>query len=220
MNISDIYELMQNSNFVDSKFKRHLKIQGSTISHTQYPRTNCEIKNNKLYATAGCLKDGKPDEGNVNQCINLQKLPHSGVFIIDSKFKYRSDRYGRVWYVMADLNSKFITRTNVGTENTKRIKEEKDATEDDDGGHLIAHCLGGPNEAINIVPQNSNVNQIVKNLESLISKLIQTDWNIKYEVWIQYKSSQSLRPCHFRYSIKGTKRNTNRIQMTFLIDNQ
>lgn len=219
MKIEDLYNLMRQSTWVGSApFKDGLIVSDLTISHPDYPRTSCEIKDGVCYASAGCIKDGKPQEGNVNQCINLAKLPHNGQFIVDEIFEYRTDAYGRVCYAKADLGGRKILRTDPGDQNSARA-QAKGKKETDQGGHIIARCLGGPNEAINIIPQDKNINVSLSNLESLISSLMYLGWSIFLEVKIEYSDINSFRPTKFKYTVKGSKEGHNGIHVELNIVN-
>ena len=219
MTVEDIYNLIAVSPFIDSAiFTDELKVSKTTISHSQYHRTCCEIKDGVCYATAGCVHDGKSQEGNVNQCINLAKLPPNGQFIIDDIFEYRADAYGRVYYAKTSLGSHRIERTDPGKQNNERALA-KGKKETDQGGHIIARCLGGPNEAINIIPQDKNINVSLSNLESLISSLIDLGWSISLEVKIDYSNSISFRPTKFKYTVKGSKEGHNDIHVELNIVN-
>lgn len=219
MTVEDIYNLIAVSPFIDSAiFTDELKVSKTTISHSQYHRTCCEIKDGVCYATAGCVHDGKSQEGNVNQCINLAKLPSNGQFIIDDIFEYRADAYGRVYYAKASLGSHRIERMEPGEQNNKRA-QEKDLKKIDQGGHIIAKCLGGPNEAINIVPQNKKINASISKLESFISSLMNLGWSISLEVKIEYDNMNSFRPAKFHYVAKGSMERDNDINIELNIDN-
>lgn len=210
---------MRQSTWVDSiSFKDGLIVSNLTISHPHYPRTSCEIKDGVCYASAGCIKDGKPQEGNVNQCINLVKLPPNGQFIIDGIFEYRTDAYGRVCYANANLSDRRIERMDPGKQNNERA-QAKGLKVTDQGGHIIAKCLGGPNEAINIIPQDETINISLSNLESFISSLIDLGWSISLEVKIDYSNSSSFRPTKFKYTVKGSKEGHNDIHVELNIVN-
>ena len=219
MKIEDISNLIKESEWLYSaSFTEALKVSKTTISHPDYPRTFCEIKDGVCYATAGCIQDGEPQEGNVNQCINLVKLPPNGKFIIDGIFEYMADVYGRVYYANANLSGRRIERTDPGKQNNERA-QAKGLKVTDQGGHIIAKCLGGPNEAINIIPQDEKINISLSKLESFISSLIDLGWSISLEVKIDYSNSSSFRPTKFKYTVKGSKKGHNDIHVELNIVN-
>ncbi|GAA4222144.1 hypothetical protein GCM10022253_29940 [Sphingomonas endophytica] len=78
------------------------------------------------------------------------------IYKVDGAFTYTTDELGRVRQVEATLSRE----TSEGDRNNhQQCKAGKCGLDKDEGGHLIATVLGGPGEAINLVPMDANLNR-------------------------------------------------------------
>lgn len=217
MTCVDIINAIKDSDFTDCKFKEGLIIDANTICHKEFKKTYCRIKNGVCYANAGCVENNTGD-GSVNECLNIVKLPPNSKFIVDDgTFEYFSDEIGRVKFVQSHIK-KIISRTNPGRDNSKRAKY-KNRINGDDGGHIIASCLGGPNEAINIVPINKNKNNLIREFETGLKSFIDNNCNLEYSVFIEYPDDNSLRPSRLTYNANAINAVGNFINLCMSIDN-
>lgn len=217
MTCNDIVEAIKDSNFTDKNFQEELKICGNKISHPCYIRTGCSVINDICYANAGCVLNNTRD-GSVNECLNIVKLPPNSKFIVDEgTFEYFSDEIGRVKFVQAHI-TKLISRTDPGNYNLQRA-EKKNNKYGDDGGHIIAKCLGGPNEAINIVPINRNKNNLIREFEIGLKSFIDNNCNLEYSVFLEYPDDNSLRPSRLTYNANAISAIGNFINLCMSIDN-
>lgn len=124
MRCSDIKRAVIESKFVDENFVKNIIIRGNRITHKNWETSSCYIKNDVLYAIAGCTKEANK-KGSVNQFINIVKLPANGTFIIDNMFFYRSDSIGRVSSILLVAeNNLRERRTAAGKDNQERAKKK------------------------------------------------------------------------------------------------
>ena len=184
---------------------------------------------NNVLAASGCRSE---EDGNLNQFLNSKGLLSEHIYYIDSDVEqqntgacYQTDSLGRVIRMQVSLPfNDGMVRPSAG-DNTKKVCSSKDGTSEDDGGHILARMLNGPNEAINILPMSKNVNlNIFGGLERIIKgKLEQYKPNNEYKLFldviISYEdASTSFRPCSFRYIVTEKPTENNLLDLSF--DNQ
>lgn len=111
---------------------------------------DCVICNAGGFATDGHLNEF------INECIAMPSIR----YYIDGAFVFMTDSLGRTKSTIENLNS--APKRKRGGHDSKefvKIKIRKDGKATDDGGHIVAHNVQGPNEAINIVPMDSSFNK-------------------------------------------------------------
>lgn len=59
--------------------------------------------------------------------------------------------------------------------------------------------MGGPNEAINIVPLDRDLNRKISHFESGIKENCVGDFSLNYHVHLRYPDEFSFRPCRLSY---------------------
>ncbi len=128
-------------------------------------------------------------------------LPNQ-TYLVDGRFVYRTDEFGRVTEASGHLDS-----LPGGARNTyqQRVSGRADRLPGDQGGHLFGTWFGGPGEAINILPMSSRVNlSEYKALEGTWAQHIADGSTIDVRVTPIY-SGGSLRPDAFRvgWSLDG-----------------
>ena len=186
-------------------------------------------ESNKVLAASGCRSE---EDGNLNQFLNSKVLLSEHIYYIDPNVEkqntgacYQTDSLGRVIRMQVSLPfNDGMVRPSAG-DNTKKVCSSKDGTSEDDGGHILARMLNGPNEAINILPMSKNVNlNIFGGLERIIKgKLEQyklnNDYKLFLDVIISYEeATTSFRPCSFRYIVTEKPAEKNLVDLSF--DNQ
>lgn len=83
------------------------------------------------------------------------------------EYTYSQDAYGKRASGIVKVGA-----TSPRDRNAQRAAGGEERLSDDQGGHLIAHSLGGRNDRTNLDPQNANVNQIgQRNIEESIARL-------------------------------------------------
>ena len=90
-----------------------------------------------------------------NKALN-KPLP-STIYKVNGRHTYKTDKYGRPESVRSSVELKDLDTT--ARNYYQQCKIGKCGIDGDEGGHLIATKLGGPGEAINLVPQNFNLNR-------------------------------------------------------------
>lgn len=92
-------------------------------------------------------------------------------------------------------------------DNAKTQAVGKEGREDDDGGHIQAHRLGGSSERTNLFPQNSNFNRgAYKVMENQIAKALEEGKDVgKVTVKLTYDDNNTTRPStvEVSYTIDG-----------------
>ncbi len=124
---------------------------------------NCRIKydNKTITAIAGAKNpDYYPGVNyGLNEFLSF-RLPDT-TYIIDDYMEIVTDHLGRVKQTMARFNGdQIIYRTRKNLPEQKRVVESQGGNINrDDGGHLIQMGMGGPNELLNQVPMNIELNR-------------------------------------------------------------
>lgn len=126
---------------------------GLVISHKEWSKSKCIIKDGVITADAGSLP-GKV--GDQNEFLN-DLLPNK-TYIVDGYTKYITDNLSRVVLVISDRNkNNIVNHEKPHKKTTDRVREE--GVEGDEAGHLISRATGGANEKINLVPMNRDINR-------------------------------------------------------------
>lgn len=131
------------------------------MSHKDWINSKIEIDGNLVRAVAGA-KNPKIYDG-VNYGLNeflSHRIPNK-TYIIDDYMTIVTDELGRVRHTTAIFENKKITQRYRGNlPEQKRIVESQGGNiASDDGGHLIQMGMGGPNELINQIPMEKELNE-------------------------------------------------------------
>ena len=131
------------------------------LSHREWPNSIVEIDGNIVRAVAGA-KNPKVYDG-VNYALNeflSHRLPNK-TYIVDDYMTIVTDELGRVKETTAVFGKSKIIQRNRGNlpEQTRIVESQGGVVGKDDGGHLIQMGMGGPNELINQVPMNGQMNK-------------------------------------------------------------
>ncbi len=79
------------------------------------------------------------------------------IYNVNGRHVYKTDKHGRVESVTSTVRDQDLDTS--ARNYYQQCKIGKCGIDGDEGGHLIATKLGGPGEAINLVPQNFNLNR-------------------------------------------------------------
>lgn len=135
--------------------------EGRTIlSHNELPNCRIEIDGDVIKAAAGARN--KDVYKGVNTGINeflSYRLPNK-TYIIDDYMTLLTDESGRVKETIATFDKEeIIQRMRNMPDQTRIVESQGGVVGKDDGGHLIQMGMGGPNELINQIPMNKEVNR-------------------------------------------------------------
>jgi hypothetical protein len=135
-------------------------------------------------------------KNNLNKITNLQ--PNTETTI--SGYHYFTDNYGRVKRVKGKLDH------TPGQRDVKnQVKAGRMGQPGDDGGHLIAAQFNGPGDAINVVPQNANLNRGEwKSMEMDWKRNLKEGKTVNVDIQPKY-TGDSVRPSSFvvHYEVDG-----------------
>lgn len=159
--IKELYEQFQkyiSKDFADGIVVNSTK-EGLEFVSKDFPTSVIRKNGNTIIGKAGSLIDNGP----VNEFLN-HLMPNSK-YVVDDVFEYQTDKLGRVVSCSADRTKAF--QNLGGRRNPQRNSNVQKMVVDklegrkglDDGGHLFANATGGPNELINQIPMNSDLNQ-------------------------------------------------------------
>ena len=113
------------------------------------------IEGNHIYCLSGnTIKDGGKNEF----ANNLDGFVPNSYYHMEN-VTYRIDEKGRVCETFEYHVTKRQTNRNNERGSMKNIAMVFDGKETDIGGHLVAHSIDGPSEAINIVPMDNTFNK-------------------------------------------------------------
>ncbi len=127
----------------------------------------------------------------------------STIYKVNGRHTYKTDKYGRPESVQSKVELKDLDTT--ARNYYQQCKIGKCGIDGDEGGHLIATKLGGPGEAINLVPQNFNLNRGEwKKLENEWGKAAVDGKKVDIDIQLKY-TGDNKRPDSFevRYVIDG-----------------
>jgi hypothetical protein len=155
--IKELYEQFH-KDFADGIVVKSTK-EGLEFVSKDFPTSVIRKNGNTIIGKAGSLIDNGP----VNEFLN-HLMPNSK-YVVDDVFEYQTDKLGRVVSCSADRTKAF---QNLGgrrnkqrnTDVQKMVVDKLDGRKGlDDGGHLFANTTGGPNELINQIPMNADLNR-------------------------------------------------------------
>ena len=129
------------------------------------------VKGNDVYCKAGCTETNGP----MNEFINEKELMPNMTYHIDGHFNYQTDELGRVSSSYEKLSGVDELERSGKRCSLQGIVTSKDGLPDDVGGHIVANNVHGPTEAINIFPQNCDLNNSGewKQMENYIQSAVQ-----------------------------------------------
>lgn len=112
------------------------------------------IKGRDVFCYAGNARK----DGHLNEFINNTDgyIPNS-VYHLEN-VSYLTDNIGRVCCTYERHITERLTDRNENHSELKSIALQKGGSNSDVGGHIVAHCIDGPTEAINILPVEKSFN--------------------------------------------------------------
>ncbi len=148
-----------NPNTPLDKFYMKIKDDGKIILyHKEWEKSTIEIDKNIVRAKAGCRAKSIDSNQAYNEFLSVS-MPNKK-YILDDIYEIETDNYGRVKHTSCVMDKNKITLRSGRVSNyQKEIVTPLNGKEGDQGGHLIQNALGGPNELINQVPMNREINQ-------------------------------------------------------------
>lgn len=175
-------------------FEYYRETDGSIIiknSNSDFQNSNMVVKGNDVYCDGGCNESDQ----HPNEFINETELMPNKTYHVDGHFNYITDQEGRVVKTNESLNGVQELDRSGERGNLKPIADAKDGTPDDIGGHIVANNVYGPTEAINIFPQNSELNNSGewKQMENTIQNATNNGDRVEVTKTFEY-SDDSKRP--------------------------
>lgn len=182
------------SDNVMNSFEYFREDDGTIIVKSNSPEwanSSMVVKGNDVYCQAG----GKNSDHHLNEFINETELMPEKVYHVDGHFNYETDGLGRVVKSSESLNGVEELDRSGERGNLKPIADGKDGMPDDIGGHIVANNVYGPTEAINIFPQNQemNISGDWKKMENSVQTAVETGDNVVVSKSFEY-SGDSKRP--------------------------
>ena len=163
------------------------------LRNSKYTKSEILIDGNKVYAKAG---NNSELNGELNLFLaNRDKMMPNMVYLVDDgAFIYKTDKLGRVVETETDLVKGSKVQRSAKRGSQKENCKAKGGKKEDDGGHLIASEINGPEESINIVPMPKTFNRggEWRQLEEYLKKLQQSGKNVKVRQYIRYKGNTSI----------------------------
>lgn len=156
--LAELYERF--SKYISSDFADGIVVEatenGLRLYSREFPNSAIKICGNTVFCNAGSLKGS----GAVNEFLN-HLLPNK-TYVVDDCFVYTTDKYGRVVSCSAN-RSKSFGKIHRNTQRNSDVQKKVVSMLDghsgmDQSGHLFANTTGGPNELINQVPMNKELN--------------------------------------------------------------
>jgi len=172
-----------------------------------YPATSACIRTDRtgqliVNATSGSRKLNGGTGSPLNEILNNGQgnfLPNACYVVDLGRFIFKTDGFSRrvtqIDFRLADES--LIDRGS----RPRRQMTEVDGTEH---GHGVPHCLGGPNEGINIFLMSQTVNrELLKHLEGFMSASIRLGdlYSLKGTILLDYDHLLSTRPSSFHYKV-------------------
>jgi len=157
------------------------------------------MKGDDVYAQRGGTENSSP----FNEFLNSRELMPNKVYHIDGFINYKTDELGRVCEVEArPTDTADVEKPGKRPPSLGNITKDKDGLDTDDGGHLIAKELYGSYDAINIVPQDSALNNGKwKSMEKEIRDAVGEGQDVTIHQRVEYGESDSFRPQSFHVEV-------------------
>lgn len=178
-----------------SSIKAFLTSDGSVLLAGYDDRTRQEsnyalIKGRDVFCYAGNARK----DGHLNEFINNTDgyIPNS-VYHLEN-VSYLTDNIGRVCCTYERHITERLTDRNENHSELKSIALQKGGSNSDVGGHIVAHCIDGPTEAINILPMDESFNNggIWKEMENLFNNEYQSHRNFDVRRIIAYQGQTQM----------------------------
>lgn len=202
--------------FLDKTTKQRIKYTGDNLKIVEKNGVNYikDVKTDKVLGTISGTAENRMIyvEGDGRELLNLYPLGNTTYIVDDgySKIMYKHDKQG----VLIGYNSHHYKKLprDIGKDRNKgkilRIKEIKnDYTSagtrssryhnlDDDGGHILPKSMGGSDYAMNVFPQNRNMNRsgIWRDSERAAKEAIQQGKVVDINMVFKKDGNTSLRP--------------------------
>jgi hypothetical protein len=145
----------------------------------------------------------------------LASPPPNATILVDDKFTYRTDEWGRIIKAVAVLDER-------DPEHPRNIKAQGDLPDkgtEDHSGHIFARIFKGPGDLINLVPMHGvTVNlSAYKKLENKWCSAIRAGAKVEVSVTLKYEGEER-RPSHLQvtYQITGKDGSTARPKVQFI----
>jgi len=184
------------NNIYASSIKAFLTEEGEIVLVGYDDRTRQEsnyalVRGRDIFCWAGNARN----DGHLNEFINNSDgyIPNS-IYHLENVI-YVTNNKGFVEYTYEYHTTKRYTDRNYARSSYSCVINEKGCKPDDVGGHIVAHCIDGPSEAINILPMNSTFNngKEWKKMENKLLSEYQNDKDFRIIRHIEYESN-SQRP--------------------------
>lgn len=163
------------------------------LRNSKYTKSKIIIDGNKVYAKAGNVSE-KDGELNLFLSNRDKMMPNMEYNVDDGAFVYKTDKLGRVVETNSNLAKASKVKRSAKRGSQADNCRAKGGKKGDEGGHLIAHELNGPEEAINIVPMPATFNKTGewRQLEEKLKVLMQSGKDVKVKQYIRYKGNSSI----------------------------
>ncbi len=160
-------------------------------SEEQYKNSHILVKGNYAYCEAGA----RYTDSHMNEFINGTRMMPNMTYNVDGCLTYITDAVGRTSRIEEHYENGVLMHRSDERGELKSVSNSKDGLPDDVGGHLIANNVGGPTEAINIVPMNKDFNNggQWKKMENEILDAVKGNHDVKVTRDIKYEGD-SCRP--------------------------
>lgn len=184
------------NNIYASSIKAFLTKKGEIVLVGYDDRTRQEsnyalVRGRDIFCWAGNARN----DGHLNEFINNSDgyIPNS-IYHLENVI-YVTNNKGFVEYTYEYHTTKRYTDRNYARPSYSYVINEKGCKPDDVGGHIVAHCIDGPSEAINILPMNSTFNngKEWKKMENELNSEYQNDKDFRIIRHIEYEPN-SQRP--------------------------
>lgn len=207
--LAELYERF--SKYISTDFADGIVVEsaenGFRLYSKEFPNSAIKICGNTIFCDAGSLKGS----GAVNEFLNYL-LPNK-TYVVDECFTYTTDKYGRVVSCSANRSKSFgkIHRnTQRNTDVQKKVVSMLDGHNGmDQSGHLFANTTGGPNELINQVPMNKDLNMHgeYRRLEKIEESALKQNKEVYSQRKLLYKGTEK-RPYAIEFITKIDGRET------------
>ena len=182
-------------NAYSSSIKAFLTSDGNVLLVGYDDRTRQEsnyalIKEDEVFCYAGHARK----DGHLNEFINNTDgyIPNS-VYHIEN-VSYKTDSIGRVCRTYERHTTKRATDRDDARGDLSKIAKSKGGMNGAVGGHIVAHNIDGPMEAINILPMDNTFNNEGgwKAMEDLFKKEYQADRDFDVRRIISYQDQTQI----------------------------
>lgn len=192
------------------------------ITNKLRSQKNCHIlfNENIILCQGGCRYDCSVGDTQPNAFLNnVFQLPAT-IIKVDN-YDYFTDNQGSVIKIIERYPYIHYQDRDEKRGSYRDVVREKGGTPEDQGGHLVANSIGGPSEAINIIPmpEQFNTGKEWTSMETYINNLIRNNnlFEGTIQTKIKYKNNSSQLPKYIEKQIFNS--NGERICNPFVFDN-